>query len=227
MAPAASLRAGLAAVAGLGHRVDVGPGRVHRRVHVGDLALHELELADRLAELLALVDVGQHHVHAGLHDAERPGGQHRALVIEPAHQHVHAAPDARRARSPPAPRNPGTPARRCCEPRMPSLSSFCAQWRSPAKPLLDQEGGDAARPGLRVGLGIDHQHVGIRPVGDPHLGAVQHVAVAALLRAQPHAHHVRPGAGLAHRQRADMLAADRASADSAASAPRCRCGGSG
>jgi len=34
------------------------------------------KLADRLAELLALMDIGQHHVEAGLHDAERPGGEH-------------------------------------------------------------------------------------------------------------------------------------------------------
>ena len=93
MAPAASLRVGLAAVAGLRHRINVGLARVHRGVHVGQLALHELELADRLAELLALVHVRHHHVHAGLHDAKRSGREHRALVIQPAHQHVHAAPD--------------------------------------------------------------------------------------------------------------------------------------
>ena len=79
----------------------------------------------------------------------------------------------------------------------------------PVEALLDQEGGDAARAGVRIGLGIDHQHVGIGPVGDPHLAAVQHVAVAALLGARAHAHHVGAGARLAHRQRADMLAGDQ------------------
>ena len=38
--------------------------------------------------------------------------------------------------------------------------------------------------GAGVGLGVDHQHVGIGPVGDPHLGAVEHVAVAPLVGAQ-------------------------------------------
>ena len=66
------LARGLAAVAGFGHRVDVGARRIHRGVHVGDLALHQLKGADRLAELLALVHIGHHHVEAGLHDAERP-----------------------------------------------------------------------------------------------------------------------------------------------------------
>src|SRR6185437_14468400 len=49
------LARGLAAVAGLRHRIDIGARGIHGRVHVGDLALHELEGADRLAELLALM----------------------------------------------------------------------------------------------------------------------------------------------------------------------------
>ena len=76
------LARGLAAVAGSRHRIDVGPAGIHRDIHVGDLALHQLELADRLAELLALVDIGQHHIQAGLHDAERARRQHHAFVVE-------------------------------------------------------------------------------------------------------------------------------------------------
>jgi len=38
------------------------------------------------------VDIGQHDVHRRLHDAERPGGEHDPLVVEPGHQHRHAAP---------------------------------------------------------------------------------------------------------------------------------------
>ena len=44
--------------------------------------------------------------------------------------------------------------------------------------LLDQEGRDAARAELGLGLGIDHQRVGVRPVGDPHLAAVEQVVAA-------------------------------------------------
>ena len=65
------------------------------------------------------------------------------------------------------------------------------------------------RPGPGIGLGVHHQRIGIRPVGDPHLAAVQNVVVAALLRPRPHPHHVRSGAALAHRQRAHELAADQ------------------
>ena len=91
---------------------------------------------------------------------------------------------------------------------MPSLSSFCAG-RNPLHALLDQEGGDAARPGIGPGLGVDDQRVGVMAVGDPHLRAVQDIAVALLVGAQPHRDDIGAGAGLAHRQRADMLARDQ------------------
>jgi hypothetical protein len=78
--------------------------------------------------------------------------------------------------------------------------------RETREALLDQEGGHAARAGLGIGLGIDDEHVGVGAVRDPHLVAVQHEAVAAPLGAQAHRHDVGPGAGLAHRERTDVLA---------------------
>ena len=75
--------------------------------------------------------------------------------------------------------------------------------------LLDEEGGDAAAPRIGLGLGVDHQHLGVGPVGDPHLGAVEDVAVALAYRARAHPHHVRARARLAHGKRADMLAGDQ------------------
>jgi hypothetical protein len=57
-------------IAGSRHGVDVGPRRVQRHDHVGHLCLHELEAADRRAELLALAHIGQHRVEAGLKDTE-------------------------------------------------------------------------------------------------------------------------------------------------------------
>src|SRR3989344_2364976 len=81
----------LTTVAGLGDVVEVGLGGVHASVHVGQLALYQLELADRLLDLLAFVHVGQHHVHAGGHDPGRAAREHGALVVQAAHQHAHAA----------------------------------------------------------------------------------------------------------------------------------------
>src|SRR5437773_1866901 len=73
------------------HRVAKRPRCLQHGVHVADLALDQLELADALAELLAVVDVGHDVVHHRLHDAHRPGREHRALVVEPAHQYLRAA----------------------------------------------------------------------------------------------------------------------------------------
>ena len=69
---------------------------------------------------------------------------------------------------------------------------------------LDQEGGDAARPGFGIGLGIKDDRVGDRAVGDPELGAVENVAVVALLGPRCHRHHVRARAGLAHGEAAHV-----------------------
>src|SRR5690606_40231350 len=57
------------------------------------LALHELEGADRRTELLALMDVGDHHIHAGLHDAKRSRCKNGALIVEARHENAHALID--------------------------------------------------------------------------------------------------------------------------------------
>src|SRR5258706_4089365 len=75
----------------LRHAIAEGARGLQLRVHVGDLALHELEGADGLPELLALVHVGEDNVHGRLHDAERPTREHAALGIETAHQHARSA----------------------------------------------------------------------------------------------------------------------------------------
>jgi hypothetical protein len=62
---------------------------------------------------------------------------------------------------------------------------------------------------IRIGLGVDDQRLGLGAVGDPHLGAVEDVAVALLLGAGLHRDHVGAGAGLGHRQPAQVLAGDQ------------------
>src|SRR5262249_4214779 len=47
---------------------------------------------------------------------------------------------------------------------------------------------------------------GMRTVGDPHLAAVEDVAVALFLRAGAHRGHVRASLGLRHGERSDVLA---------------------
>jgi len=64
---------------------------------------------------------------------------------------------------------------------MPSLSSFCAV-ENPGS-LLDQEGRDTWRAGGGIDLRVDDEDIGGRAVRDPHLVAIQHVAVADASRA--------------------------------------------
>ena len=152
---------------------------------------------------------------------ERPARQHQALVVEPAHQHPHAAAHLaqhvlRRHLA-------------VLEDQLAGVRAAHAELvellgRAEAREaLLDDEGRDAAcGPAVGVGLGIDDQDLGLGAVGDPHLAAVEDEAVALLLGPGAHRDHVRAGAGLAHRQRPHMLAARSAWAGSGASAPRCR-----
>src|SRR5690606_30978586 len=74
---------------------------------------------------------------------------------------------------------------------------------------FDDEGGHAAAAGILArGAHVDHQHVGLGTVGDPHLAAVGDPDAVAQLGAAGHrADHVGAGTGLAHRQRALPFAA--------------------
>ena len=101
-----------------------------------------------------------HHIEAGLHDAERPRRQHRALVVEAAHQHVDAACRPRPSTFSAGTSQSSNTSSQVSEPRMPSLSSFCAV-EKPLQALLDDEGGDAARAGGGIGLGVDDERVGV------------------------------------------------------------------
>mmetsp|Transcript_26227 Transcript_26227/g.61964 ORF Transcript_26227/g.61964 Transcript_26227/m.61964 type:complete len:421 (+) Transcript_26227:5135-6397(+) len=191
----------------LGDRVGEAARRLQHGVHVGHLALDELELADALTELLAVVDVGNHVVHHALHDAQRAAGQHGALVVQARHQHLGAVVDAAQH----------VLGRHLdiLEHQLAGVAAAHAELvellrdAETLHALLDQEGGHTPRAQLRLGLGVDDEGVGVRSVSDPHLAAVEDVVAALVLGAQLHADDVRAGAGFAHRQRADMLAADQ------------------
>ena len=105
---------------------------------------------------------------------------------------------------------------------MPSLSSFWPA-ENPLNAFSTMKAVMPRAPAVRIGLGIDHERVGDRPVGDPHLRAVEHEAVALTVGAGAHRHDVGAGARLRHRQRADMLAGDQFRQIAASSARRCRC----
>ena len=138
---------------------------------------------------------------------KRTGRQHNAFVVEAGHQHIDAVAD----------RTQHVLLRHLAvgEHQFAGVGAAHAELvellrrRETLEAFFDDERGDAARAGGAVGLGVDHQRVGHRPVGDPHLRAVEDVAVAFLVGARAHRHDVGAGARLRHRQRADMLAGNQ------------------
>ena len=148
-----------------------------------------------------------------------PAAQHGALVVEPAHEDAHALVDLaqhilRRHLAVLEYQLGGG-----ASPRMPSLSSFWAALK-PFIPFSMSKAVMPRGPAFRVRLGVDHQRVGIGTVGDPHLAAVEHIAVAALLGAELHS-RPRPSPHWARSWRARRRDRPRsASADICAFAPR-------
>src|SRR5206468_3259589 len=70
--------------------------------------------------------------------------------------------------------------------------------------LADQEGRDAAMAGVRVGLGVDGEEVGVAAVGDEALRAVEDVLVALLDGLRAHARDVGAGVGLGEAERGEL-----------------------
>ena len=136
-----------------------------------------------------------------------PAGEHQPLVIEPRHQHLDAAVHS--------PEHVLGRHLAVLKDQLAGVGAAHAELvellsgGEALEALLDQERGDAARAGGGIGLGVDDENVGLGAVGDPHLGAVQHVPVASPVRPGAHRDDVRAGIRLAHGERADVLAGDQ------------------
>ena len=66
------------------------PGRLDLGAHVGEHELHALKLPDRLAELLAVFDIGHSRVECALRDAQRLRPDRRPRVVEGAQRGLEA-----------------------------------------------------------------------------------------------------------------------------------------
>ncbi len=154
--------------------------------------------------MFALVHIGKHHIQARLHDAQRPGGENHALIVEPAHQHGDAAVQR--------PEHVLLRHRAILEHQFAGVGTAHAQLVEllsrgiSLEVLFDDEGGDALCARLRIRLGVDHKNIRLRTIGDPHLGAVKDINVTALHRAGAHGNHVGTCSRLGHGERADMFA---------------------
>ena len=84
--------------------------------------LHGLELRDRLAELLALLRVGEREVVGALREADAHRGDRDPAAVEDLQELLEALAALRRAGSPPARRTSSNESSRVSEARQPSLS---------------------------------------------------------------------------------------------------------
>ena len=172
-------------------------------VHIGELALHQLELSNGLVKLLAFVDVGHGNVQAGLHNADRPPGQDGALVVQARHQNCNTFVEF--------PEDVLGRDFAVLEYQLAGIRAAHAQlvqFLGPGKAgeiPLDNKSGNASAAGLRISLGIDDVNMGVGSVGDPELVAVQDELIALLLCPKSHADDIRAGPGLGHGQGANML----------------------
>ena len=165
-------------------------------IHICHFALYELELTNALAKLFAVMDIRNDVVHDRLHDAQRSAAQHRTFVVETAHQHFGAVVQA--------PQNVVFRHFDVVEHQFACVAAAHAQlveFLCDAETLhafFNQESGDTTGAELGFGFGIDHQSVGVRAVGDPHLAAIENVVAAFVLGFELHADDVAAGIGFGH-----------------------------
>ena len=136
-----------------------------------------------------------------------PPHEHQAFVIEARHQHprpsIHAAQHVFLRH------------RAVAEDKFAGVGAAHAQLvqllrgGETLESFLHNERGNAARRRGGIGLGVDDQRIRLRPIGDPHLAAVEDEEAVPLLGPQAHSDHVRAGLGFRHGQGADVFAADQ------------------
>ncbi|KAI6775665.1 hypothetical protein HG530_002423 [Fusarium avenaceum] len=144
------------------------------------LALEELVVRNGLAELLALVKTLHKHSYATVNLAEDILRGHKDAV-----KHELAGVAATHA--------------------------HLVELASAAEALalgVHNKGCDSLGGLLRLRLCVHHDNIGVRAIGDPHLGSVQHVATVYGLCCCPHTDNIAAGAGLGHGQRADTCTGD-------------------
>ena len=179
---------------------------LHLGVQVGEDEAGVLEFADRLAEGLAFLGVGDgalDHAFAGGDGAER---QDQAFAGQFVHQVGEAAPF-------PAEDLVGADFD-VLEEQLGGVGGVVAHlFQVPAageagQAGVDGEQGHALGAGVGVGFGGEHDDVAVLAVGDEGFLAVDHVAVAVFFGAGFHALQVGAGAGLGHADGAHGFTAD-------------------
>lgn len=159
------------------------------------------------------MNIGQRFVERTLHDTDGARGEDETFEIEALHEDPDAAvqgPEDGRGGD----EEPGEGQLRGVGAAHAEFVEF-ARHGEARRGGVDDEGGDAATGGLRVGvgLGVDDDGVGVGSVGDPHFAAVELPALFAGgarggRGAGRHGDDVGAGAVFGHGEGADFLAGD-------------------
>ena len=174
-------------------RIDVStlglePGRPIQRClrlidphfHIDDLAAHQLELADGLAELLPVFRVADRHVEQSLHRSDGVGKDASSFPVHGMREKTLAA-----SLSPKAVLHRDLAIveeqfshRRCAKAHFLERASDLKA----RVVFLDEKAADAIRPGRPVEGGVHDDKVRDIAVGDEGFAAIQHIPVAAPFR---------------------------------------------
>src|SRR5215831_16174064 len=176
-------------------------GALEAHPHVGEHLLDELELGDRLAELLALLGVREARLVGGARDAERQGADADAAAVERAHELAEAGAFAAQdvvlgddaILEVQLDRVGGAQAHLVLA--LPHVESRRA--------LLDEKRRDARRALAAIGARGEHDHAGHRAVRDVDLGAIHPPAVLLTHGSGLRAGSVRARVGLGETEGAE------------------------
>jgi len=186
--------------------VDVGAVGLERGVHVSHLALHELEVADGLTELLAVTHVRESNIHSSLHDTEGTRSKNETLRIEAGHEDLGTltllTEDVLSGDLAVLEDELGGVGAAHTE-----LIKVGAVGET-LHAALDDEGGDTLGASVGVGLGVHNEGVGVGTVSDPHLVTVEDVLVTLLAGVETKGNDIGTGVGLRHSEGTDLMAGD-------------------
>src|SRR5882672_1316834 len=185
--------------------MDDEPRGVHRDRHVGQHELDALEGGDGPIKGAPLLRVRHRGVERGLGDADRLRADGGARLLERLHRGLEALPFRpepvlhRDLAIAEVQRHRGR--------AMDAELALRLPHRETLQPWLDQERGHTLGPLAGVGGDEHGDDAGVRAVRHPHLGAVQHIAVALAHGPAGHRRRVRSRTGLGERERRGHLTA--------------------
>ena len=145
------------------------------------------------------MNIGDNDIHASSHDAQRTARKHSTFKVKTTHEHIYAF--AQPAKYPVCGHDAifkdqltGVRATHA------ELIEFLRHAKT-RRVLVDQKSGDATRTCFDIIFCIDHNHIGIGSVSNPHFAPIEHPVITAKIGPGFHRHDIRACIGLTHGKR--------------------------